>query len=62
MKEFNQVLVHVIILLAMMFVSVLLFNHVYAWLGVAGFAVTIYAAVYMTIKAFNKLNSKQDEK
>ena len=59
MKELNQVLVCVIILMVMMFISTLLFNHVYAWLGVAGFALTAYAAVRMVIKVFNSQNGKR---
>lgn len=62
MKAFHQILLYVIILCVMMFVSVWLFNHVYAWFGVAAIAITIYAAVRMAIQVINKLNRKEDEK
>lgn len=62
MKVFHQVLLYVIILFVMMFVSVWLFNHVYAWFGVAALAMTIYAAVRIVIIVVNILNSKEDEK
>jgi hypothetical protein len=62
MNIYHRILLYVIILCVMMFVSVWLFNHVYAWFGVAAIAITIYAAVRMAIQVINILNSKEDEK
>lgn len=61
MKVFHQILLYVIILLVMLFVSVWMFNHVYAWFGVAAMALTVYAAVRMIIVVINKLNSNENE-
>ena len=62
MKAFHRILLYVIILCVMMFVGIWLFNHVYAWFGVAAIAITIYAAVRMAIQVINILNRKEDEK
>jgi len=62
MNIYHRILLYVIILCVMMFVSVWLFNHVYAWFGVAAIVITIYAAVRMAIQVINILNSKEDEK
>ena len=62
MNIYHRILLYVIILCVMMFVSVWLFNHVYAWFGVAAIAITIYAAVRMAIQVINILNRKEDEK
>ena len=56
MKAFHQILLYVIILCVMTFVSVWLFNHVYAWFGVAFIAAAIYAAVRYAIHIINNLN------
>lgn len=62
MKAFHKILLYVIILFVMMFVSVWLFNHVYAWFGVAAIVITIYAAVRMAIQVINILNKNDNEK
>ena len=62
MNIYHRILLYVIILCVMMFVSVWLFNHVYAWFGVAFIVITIYDAVRMAIQIINKLNRKEDEK
>lgn len=62
MNIYHRILLYVIILFAMMFVGIWLFNHVYAWFGVAAIVITIYAAVRMAIQVINKLKRKEDEK
>ena len=62
MNIYHRILLYVIILCVMMFVGIWLFNHVYAWFGVAFIVITIYAAVRMAIQVINKLNRKEDEK
>jgi len=56
MNIYHRILLYVIILCVMMFVSVWLFNHVYAWFGVAFIAAAIYAAVRYAIHIINNLN------
>jgi hypothetical protein len=56
MKTYHQILLAAIILFLMMFAGIWLFNHVYAWLGVAVILLTIYAAVRVVIYFINKQN------
>ena len=53
---------YVIILFVMMLVGIWLFNHVYAWFGVALIVITIVAAVRMAIQVINILNKNDNEK
>jgi hypothetical protein len=62
MNIYHRILLYVIILFAMMFVGIWLFNHVYAWFGVAAIVITIYAAVRMAIQIINILNKNDNEK
>ena len=62
MEAFHQILLWAIVVFAMLFIGIWLFNHVYAWFGVAFIVITIYAAVRMAIQVINKLNRKEDEK
>lgn len=62
MNIYHRILLYAIILFVMMLVGIWLFNHVYAWFGVAFIVITIYAAVRMVIQVINKLNRKEDEK
>jgi hypothetical protein len=56
MKTYHQILLAAIILFLMMFAGIWLFNHVYAWLGVAVILLTLYAAVRIVIYFINKQN------
>ncbi len=62
MKIYHQILLSVIILFVMMFAGIWLFNHVYAWLGVAVILLTIYVAVRIVIYFINQSNKNQHEK
>ena len=56
MKTYHQILLAAIILFLIMFAGIWLFNHVYAWLGVAVILLTLYAAVRIVIYFINKQN------
>lgn len=56
MKTYHQILLAAIILFLMMFAGIWLFNHVYAWLGVAVILLTLYAAARIVIYFINKQN------
>lgn len=56
MKAFHQILLWAIVVFAMLFIGIWLFNHVYAWFGVAFIAAAIYAAVRYAIHIINNLN------
>lgn len=62
MKAFHQILLLAIFVFAMLFVGIWLFNHVYAWFGVAFIAAAIYAAVRYAIYIINILNKSNNEK
>ena len=56
MNVFHQILLWAIVVFAMLFIGIWLFNHVYAWFGVAFIAAAIYAAVRYAIHIINNLN------
>ncbi len=49
MKTFNQITIAAILIFATMFAGIWLFNHVYAWLGVAVILLTLYATVRIAV-------------
>jgi hypothetical protein len=55
MNAFHKILLWAIVVFAMLFVGIWLFNHVYAWFGVAFIAAAIYAAVRYAIHIINNL-------
>lgn len=62
MKTFNQITIAAILIFATMFAGIWLFNHVYAWLGVAVILLTLYATVRIAVHFINKLNNNSHEK
>lgn len=56
MNAFHKILLWAIVVFAMLFIGIWLFNHVYAWFGVAFIAVAIYAVVRYAIHIINNLN------
>ena len=61
MNIYHQILLSAIAIFVMLFVSLWVFNHVHAWMGVAAVCVTIYAGVRMAIHVINNQNKKNNE-
>ena len=61
MRKLNQIFLHFIILVIMLFVCVWLFNHVYPWIGIGAAILTFYLTMWKLIQFINKKN-KENEK
>lgn len=56
MNKANKIVLIIGLIAIMLFGSSLLFNHVYAWLGILGYIITFIVAMNIVIKEINKVN------